>query len=59
MVCPRCHDKDIGRIGVRRYYCSNCCCEFKEKPDAVILYRLLEDGKYQQVRAIDKKATYE
>ncbi len=26
--CPRCDSRMIGRIGVERYYCHDCCVEF-------------------------------
>ncbi|SDI93578.1 hypothetical protein [Salimicrobium halophilum] len=27
MSCPNCMSREIGRIGVNRFYCWNCCIE--------------------------------
>ncbi len=26
--CPNCESRIIGKIGVERYYCHDCCVEF-------------------------------
>lgn len=26
--CPKCGGNYVGRIGLKRFFCSNCCVEF-------------------------------
>ncbi|MBX6378755.1 MAG: hypothetical protein IRY95_09445 [Clostridia bacterium] len=33
MECPLCKGRTVGRIGLRQYYCWNCCVEFAQRGD--------------------------
>ncbi|KXG73751.1 hypothetical protein AN619_29160 [Thermotalea metallivorans] len=54
MICLHCNNKSVEKIGMRRYYCSNCCHAFEEKVGEMILYILDKDEKYQKVYTIAK-----
>lgn len=44
MVCPVCGGRQIGKVGVEQYYCWDCCVEFNNNTDRVVVYDLDEDG---------------
>jgi ribosomal protein L37AE/L43A len=44
-MCPRCHGRSVGRVGVMQYYCWDCCVEFVEGAGGATVYVLDEDGE--------------
>lgn len=44
MKCPLCLSTQIGRIGLKRYYCHRCYLEWSEKAKQIQVFRILEDG---------------
>lgn len=44
MVCPRCHSRAVGRVGVDQYYCADCCIEFVQKKNQIRLYEVDPEG---------------
>jgi len=44
MNCPVCGGRATGRVGVEQYYCWDCCVEFSNASDQVVVYDLAEDG---------------
>ncbi len=44
MICPRCHSRAVGRVGVDQYYCADCCVEFIQKKNQLRLYEVDPEG---------------
>lgn len=44
MNCPVCNGRAIGKVGVGHFYCWDCCVEFTDGEDKVVIYDLAEDG---------------
>lgn len=44
MNCPVCNGRAIGKVGVEQFYCWDCCVEFANHTDKVVIYDLGEDG---------------
>ena len=44
MNCPVCSGRAIGKVGVEQFYCWDCCVEFTNQTDKVVIYDLEEDG---------------
>ncbi|NLO97338.1 MAG: hypothetical protein GX091_04635 [Peptococcaceae bacterium] len=44
MICPVCGSRQIGKVGVGQYYCWDCCVEFNNNTDNIVVYNLEEDG---------------
>ena len=43
--CPECGKYDyVGDQGHDRFFCRDCCLEFKVKGDTIITYIITEDG---------------
>ena len=35
--CPKCGDRRVGKIGSKRYFCSECSSEFKKMKDGALV----------------------
>ncbi|MFO8059262.1 MAG: hypothetical protein R6U70_01200 [Bacillota bacterium] len=46
--CPSCGSRMIGRIGVERYYCHDCCVEFDGASGGI--YSIDDEGNLTSVR---------
>jgi hypothetical protein len=44
MNCPVCDGRSIGKVGVEQFFCWDCCIEFSNQVDKVVIYNLGEDG---------------
>ncbi|HWQ72074.1 MAG TPA: hypothetical protein VN370_07120 [Desulfitobacteriaceae bacterium] len=44
MKCPVCGGRSTGKVGVEQFFCWDCCVEFNNQSDKVIVYDLGEDG---------------
>ncbi|KYD11188.1 MAG: hypothetical protein C6P37_13740 [Caldibacillus debilis] len=44
LVCPNCHGKDIGKIGINQYYCWNCFIELSVADGKICVHQIEEDG---------------
>ncbi len=44
MICPRCHSRAVGRVGVDQFYCADCCIEFIQKKNQIRLYEVDPEG---------------
>lgn len=51
MVCPNCHSRCLGRVGVDQYYCWDCCVEWVEAEDGPHLFAVDEEGELQTLAA--------
>ena len=43
-ICPFCHSKSVGKIGSNQFYCWDCCIEFLEQKDDVLMFEVTDDG---------------
>ena len=43
-MCPVCGGKATGKVGVERFYCWDCCVEYRIGSDGIQIFRLSEDG---------------
>jgi transposase-like protein len=44
IVCPRCHSRCVGKVGVDQFYCADCCIEFVVRKNQVRLYEVDPEG---------------
>ncbi|MDD2234771.1 MAG: hypothetical protein PHZ11_02920 [Desulfitobacteriaceae bacterium] len=48
MKCPVCGGRSTGKVGgkvgVEQFFCWDCCVEFTNQSDKVVVYDLSEDG---------------
>ena len=44
MRCPNCSSKDIGKIGRKKYFCSNCFSEIVVSSDKLKVVSVNEKG---------------
>lgn len=44
LICPNCHSKDIGKIGINQYYCWNCFIELSVSNGMIHTHQVEEDG---------------
>jgi hypothetical protein len=44
MKCPVCGGRSTGKVGVEQFFCWDCCIEFNNQSDKVVVYDLGEDG---------------
>ena len=44
LVCPICGGKAIGKVGAERFFCRDCCVEYRVSEEGVQVYSVSEDG---------------
>jgi hypothetical protein len=44
MKCPVCGGRSTGKVGVEQFFCWDCCVEFNNQSEKVVVYDLGEDG---------------
>ncbi len=44
MLCPRCHGRAVGRVGVAQWYCWDCCVEFARTARGIEVFEMDEEG---------------
>ncbi|MEE6449722.1 hypothetical protein RAH41_04010 [Gottfriedia acidiceleris] len=44
VICPNCHSKDLGKIGVNQYYCWGCYIELTINKGMIYTHQVEEDG---------------
>ena len=44
LVCPLCGGKAIGKVGAERFFCRDCCVEYRVTDEGVQVFSLSEDG---------------
>jgi hypothetical protein len=47
MYCPVCKGKSVGKVGVKHFFCRDCCVEIflNQKQNQVRVYQVEDDGK--------------
>lgn len=43
-MCPVCHGRSLGRVGVNLYYCWDCCVEVAQSSKGYCVYEIELDG---------------
>ena len=56
--CPQCRGKNstgiiVAKEGKRRYFCSNCYCEFEVSKKNIKVFKISEAGQEYIINVID------
>lgn len=49
-LCPACHDRITGILGVDRYYCSSCGVEITTRGGPLKVWKVLSSGDLRPLR---------
>jgi len=44
LVCPICGGKAIGKVGAERFFCRDCCVEYRVTDEGIQVFSVSEDG---------------